>query len=110
MIYSRWRPDQGGYDYYQTGERRGLGDDLPIPRRGFSMSPIGTASVSIGREPKGRLRKSGKGEKAMGMVLPASKAGLSGLPVYDRVGPFVLGTLAFFGGLFVARWNEKRGR
>lgn len=109
MIYSRWRPDTGGYDYYQTAERRGLGDDLPVPRTGFSSNAIGTASVSIGRRPQGSLHKSGSGELAKGMVLPSSKAGLSGLPLIDRLGTAFLLTGAFIAGIFFARWHTKRG-
>jgi hypothetical protein len=108
MIYSRWRPDTGGYDYYDVAERRGLGDDLPVPRRGFSAHPIGTASVKLGRVPSGKLREVGSGAEARGMVLPTSAAGLASLPLVDRLGPFVIGTLAFFGGVAFADWHRRR--
>ena len=108
MIYSRWRPDTGGYDYYAAAERRGLGDDLPVPRRGFSTNPIGTASVTLGRTPPGRTKKVGMGSEARGMILPASSAGLAALPLTDRLGPLVIGTLAFFGGVAFADWQHRR--
>lgn len=106
MIYSRWRPDKGGWDYFRNGERRGLGDDLPIPRP-RSSSPIGSASVSIGRSPQGSLRWVGSGEMAQGMVLPASKAGLSGVPWFDHVGTAALVALGFVGGVLFAHSQGK---
>lgn len=108
MIYSRWRPDQGGFDYFENSERRGLGDDLPVPRRGFSRSPIGTASVAIGREPSGALRRVGSGPLAKGMVMPASKSGLASLPLVDRMGSMVFVVLAFLGGVAFADWHRRR--
>ena len=48
MIYSKWIPDRGGSAYYETSERRGLGDDLPVPQL-RNTSGIGVASTDIGR-------------------------------------------------------------
>jgi hypothetical protein len=110
MIYSRWRPDKGGFDYFENSERRGFGDDLPIPRSGFSMSPIGTASVSIGRNPPGRLRKVGSGPDARGMVMSASSSGLRGLPLVDRLGTAVVVAGAFVAGVLLSHWDSKRRR
>lgn len=78
MIYSSWRPDSGGYDYFETAERRGFGDDLPIPNL-RARSPIGVASTSIGRTPGGPLRAAGSGELARGSIMPLSKARLNGV-------------------------------
>lgn len=108
MIYSRWRPDTGGYDYYEVSERRGFGDDLPVPRRGFSSHPIGTSSVKLGRSPAGQKRHVGFGPLARGMVLPVSTSGLSALPLVDRLGPLVIGVLAFVGGVAFADWHHRR--
>lgn len=77
MIYSRWRPDKGGYDYYETAERRGMGDDLPVPRL-QARSPIGVASTSIGRVPNGPVKAVGSGELARGSIMPLDRSGLSG--------------------------------
>lgn len=79
MIYSRWRPDVGGYDYFESAERRGLGDDLPVPALPEGTA-IGVASTDIGRAPPSALRPVGSGPVARGSVLPLSRAGLSGGP------------------------------
>lgn len=108
MIYSRWRPDTGGYDYFQASERRALGDDLPVPRYGFSSSAIGTSSVSIGRVPSGMLKRSGSGEQALGMVMPVSRHGLSGVPVMDRLGFAAFTTLSFIAGVLIGGYLTRR--
>lgn len=77
MMYSRWRPDRGGYDYFASAERRGLGDDLPVPKLPPGTA-IGVASTDIGRPPPGDLRPAGSGAVAKGSILPLSRAGLSG--------------------------------
>lgn len=81
MIYSRWRPDTGGYDYFASAERRGLGDDLPVPKLPAGTA-IGVASTDIGRPPPPGMKHVGSGPVARGSVMPMSRAGLSG------VGPF----------------------
>lgn len=78
MIYSSWRPDKGGYNYFETAERRGYGDDLPVPRL-RPRSPIGVASTSIGRTPKGPLQPAGSGALAKGCILPLDRSNLKGL-------------------------------
>lgn len=78
MIYSRWRPDTGGFDYFESSERFGLGDDLPVPSlpRGTA---IGVSSVLCGRTPRsGSLSPVGSGPAARGVIMPTSRAGLSG--------------------------------
>jgi hypothetical protein len=90
MIYSRWRPDRGGYDYYESGERRGLGDDMPIPRL-LPVGELGAASTEAGRRAPGGVRHVGSGEIARGAILPLDRAGLSGLTtVLDSVPTWVL--------------------
>lgn len=75
MIYSRWRPD-GGYDYYQSAERRGLGDDLPTPHM-TSIGGIGVASTDAGRRMPSSSRYVGSGPVARGSVAPLDRRGLS---------------------------------
>lgn len=78
MIYSRWRPDKGGYDYFETSERYGLGDDLPVPTL-TGGTGIGVPSVTAGRmPPAGALRLVGSGKYARGMIMPTSREGLEG--------------------------------
>jgi hypothetical protein len=90
MIYSRWRPDKGGYDYFETSERYGLGDDLPVPKLSAS-SAIGVASVDAGRVPPTHARFVGSGRYAKGMIMPTSRAGLSGTSILDDNRVFVIG-------------------
>jgi hypothetical protein len=80
MIFSRWQPDTGGYDYFDSPSTRvGLGDDLPVPRfqtmRALGMS-IG-CSTDIGRPLPSDAQKIGSGPLARGMVVPMNK--LSGV-------------------------------
>ena len=84
MIFSRWRPDTGGYDYFDSPSTRyGLGDDLPVPRLP-QISPLGVASTDIGRALPIDATPAGSGPLARGMVAPMSRTGLRGL------GDFVL--------------------
>ncbi len=76
MIYSKWRPDRGGYAYYETSERRGLGDDLPIPRL-RDVSALGVASTDIGRPLPLGAKIIGYGPLARGSVAPLDRSGLS---------------------------------
>lgn len=78
MIYSRWRPDTGGYDYFETSERYGLADDLPTPPL-LGASPIGISSLKCGRPIPLGARPAGSGRVAKGVIAPVSRAGLSGL-------------------------------
>lgn len=79
MIYSRWRPDRGGYEYFEASrERRGLGDDLPVPRL-TGGTAIGVPSTEAGRSPGGTPRRAGTGKIAKGLVMPMSRAGLAGM-------------------------------
>lgn len=98
MIYSRWRPDVGGYDYFESAERRGLGDDLPVPKL-YGGTAIGVASTDIGRPSPGALRPAGSGPVAKGSILPLSRQGLSGTFEALSMAPWwvtagVLGALA----------------
>lgn len=109
MYYSRFRPDSGGYDYFTAEERRGLGDDMPIPKlpRGTA---IGVASTDIGRTPSGPLRPAGSGPVARGSILPVSRAGLSGtFDVISMLPAWV--TWVALGGLAgVVLWEVQRGK
>mgnify|MGYP001579137166 CR=1 FL=1 len=77
MIYSRWRPDTGGYDYFESSERYALADDLPTPPLGGS-SPIGVSSLKCGRPIPMGAAAAGSGRFAKGVIAPLSRAGLSG--------------------------------
>ena len=100
MMYSRWRPDVGGYDYFESASRVGLGDDLPVPRLSGGTE-IGIASTDIGRPAPSGLQRVGSGPTARGSILPISRDGLSGLggvmdavPLWAAVGVFGIGIAA----------------
>ena len=102
MMYSRWRPDVGGYDYFHSAERRGLGDDLPKPNL-TGGTDIGVASTDIGRPSPGALHPAGNGPVAKGSILPLSRQGLSSLDWMTGTNS-VLANALFFGAMaaFVA--------
>lgn len=77
MIYSKWLPDKGGYAYYETTERRGLGDDLPTPRLS-QASDLGVASTDAGRPLPLGAKLVGYGPVARGCVTVLDRSGLNG--------------------------------
>ncbi len=78
MIYSKWLPDKGGYAYYESAERLGLGDDLPTPRL-RQTSSIGVASTDIGRALPLGAKLVGYGATARGSITPLDRSGLGSL-------------------------------
>lgn len=77
MIFSRWRPDRGGYDYFDSPSTRyGLGDDLPVPIL-RNTTDIGVASTDIGRPMPIDAAPVGSGPMAKGMIAPMDASGLS---------------------------------
>lgn len=78
MLYSQWVPDKGGYVYYETPERRGLGDDLPTPRM-RRHSEIGVASTEVGRALPLGAKIVGTGPIARGCIVPMDRSVLSGI-------------------------------
>jgi hypothetical protein len=77
MLYSEWLPDRGGYRVLEVPERRGLGDDLPVPKL-KQVSPIGVASTDAGRPLPLGAKIVGYGPVAKGSVVPLDRSGLSG--------------------------------
>lgn len=111
MIYSRWRPAVGGYEYFESASQLGLGDDLPIPSLP-SGTAIGVASTDIGRPAPAGLRRIGSGDAARGSILPLSRDGLSGftdvvgrVPVWAAVGAAGVGVAAL---LWVIHKGKKQ--
>jgi len=103
MIYSSWRPDRGGYAYFQTAERRGIGNDLPTPRL-VRSSPIGVASVEAGRPfPRGAT-PIGSGPLAKGVIVPLDRSGLSGGDDAEKIRMFFPPVAMFICGLLVGAW------
>ncbi len=77
MLYSKWLPDRGGYAYFESAEKLGLGDDLPVPSF-RATSPIGVASTEVGRRMPAGARLVGYGDLARGSVVPLDRSMLSG--------------------------------
>lgn len=102
MVYSRWRPDSGGYDYFKSSERRGLGDDLPTPQ--LRGGKLGTASTVAGRKIPPGARRIGSGPLPRGVIAPLDTRGLAMSGVSVSIGS--IGTLAV--GLALGYWLGKR--
>lgn len=97
MLYSRWVPDKGGYVYYETPERRGLGDDLPTPRM-RRHSDLGVASTEVGRALPLGAKIVGTGPVARGCIVPMDRSFLSGVSSAERDLPMA----ALYGALALA--------
>lgn len=111
MIFSRWKPDTGGYDYFDSPSTRfGLGDDLPVPRfqtvRALGLD-IG-CSTDIGRPLPMDTQKIGSGPLARGMVAPMGRVGsLGALDLTSATAKVVLCVVVALGvGFFVG--SKKR--
>lgn len=113
MIYSRFDPVQGRYDYYESGgELAALNDDLPVPAMpppvGGKGGAIGLPSVECGRPLPGGARHLGTGLFPEGHVTPPSHvrlAGTSSLPWIADVGSFIAGAAAV--GLVWLVWGRR---
>lgn len=101
MIYSRWNPSKGGYNYFNAKEKDiPLANDLPVPvlPRG---TDIGVASVEAGRPIPSGAQPAGSGEVAVGLIAPIARTALQGFAtsipsnyIYMAAGVF-LGWLVF---------------
>ena len=111
MIFSRWRPDRGGYDYFDSPSTRyGLGDDLPVPVL-RNTTDIGVASTDIGRPMPSDAVPVGSGPMAKGMIAPMDTSNLSGLGLDISSTPtrLFLALAAACGlGFFIGQKAKKR--
>ena len=69
MIYSEWKPDTGGFIYYEADETQNINDDLPAPDL-RSASKIGVPSIEAGRPLPGGTKVVGEGDVAVGIIAP----------------------------------------
>ena len=106
MIYSKWRPSDGKYEYFEDSSQIGLGDDMPVPSVPMMGSPIGVASVVLGRKPTGGFRRVGEGEAAIGAVMPTVSGSLGIMP--DRA-TVSLGVALLSGIVIGYLMKEHRG-
>lgn len=91
MIYSSYLPDRGMYEYFATTERRGLGDDLPVPKLEV-IGGIAAASTEAGRSLPRGARRIGHGLQPKGSITPLDRRGLAGLGL-DTGEPTTFATL-----------------
>ncbi len=98
MIFSRFRPDTGGYDYFDSPSTRfGLGDDLPVPRLPQTHA-LGVCSTDIGRALPLDARPIGSGPIARGMIAPMDRSA-RGIAGFDLSSPATKATLAVIAAL-----------
>jgi len=71
-IYSRWRPDSGGYDYFVAPGSVNINDDLPTPELD-PATKIGVPSIEAGRPVPSGARAAGSGDEAIGLVAPVDE-------------------------------------
>ena len=89
MIYSKWKPSTGGYDYFQGGDKDiPLGNDLPTPALPKGTD-IGVASTVAGRPMPPGSKAAGSGAQARGLIVPLESSALSGIS--NAVPPYYLG-------------------
>lgn len=68
LLYSRWRPETGGYDYFESDETpEPLGNDLPMPKL-VPVGGIGVPSVEAGRTLPDSAVYVGSGGAAQGVI------------------------------------------
>lgn len=73
MIYSRWKPDTGGYEYLEAPGTHNINDDLPAPQL-RAASKIGVPSIEAGRPIPAGARRVGEGDVAVGLVAPVDES------------------------------------
>lgn len=115
MIYSRWDPATGNYDYYEALDRIGLNDDLPIPALPLATK-LGVPSVECGRPLPRGARHIGSGESARGSIVPPASvqlaASLTGTLAPWLGNPWVMLTAGLVVGAGVVHfyYKSRRGR
>jgi len=75
VIYSRWNPASGGYDYFQDQRVQNINDDLPTPELP-EATKIGVPSIEAGRPIPGDAVPVGSGDQAVGILAPVDSSRL----------------------------------
>jgi hypothetical protein len=73
MIYSRWKPDTGGYEYLEVPGGHNINDDLPTPEL-RPATKIGVPSIEAGRPVPAGAQVIGEGDEAVGVIAPVDPA------------------------------------
>ena len=115
LIYSRWRPDDGGYDYFITSDSPNINDDLPAPVLP-QATKIGVPSIEAGRLIPAGARSSGHGDLAVGVVAPVDPSrivrrvrSLAGIEILGKPAmPWILGGTAVFAIAWYVIRKESR--
>jgi hypothetical protein len=107
MIFSVWNPD-GGYDYFESKMRHGIGDDLPEVSMPPTVNNIGVPAQDVGRPVPRDAVAAGRGVIPIGVMAPMARPyiGISGIPEKETfyvLGVF-LGAAAF--GFFLSRGRK----
>lgn len=78
MIFSVWQPD-GGYEYFESNQRHGIGDDLPDVQFPDPTSNLGVPAQDVGRPLPADARFVGKGPTPHGVIAPMGRQHVKGL-------------------------------
>lgn len=114
MIYSRFDPVMGEYDYFEGGDPlAAINDDLPVPNMPRPVdgmgAEIGLPSVELGRRLPSGATHVGRGQFAEGHVTPPSSVRLGGTGTFGSwamdVGSFVAGAAVV--GLVWVLWGRR---
>jgi hypothetical protein len=73
MIYSRWKPDTGGFEYLEVPGGHNINDDLPTPEL-RPATKIGVPSIEAGRPVPAGAQVIGEGDEAVGVIAPVDQA------------------------------------
>lgn len=73
MIYSRWRPEGDGYDYFRDDSLHNINDDLPTPQL-RDASVLGVPSIESGMPIPAGAQAVGHGAAAVGLIAPVDEA------------------------------------
>jgi hypothetical protein len=101
MIFSAWNPD-GGYDYYMSEQRHGIGDDLPDVPMPAPINDIGVPAQDVGRRIPYGTKLVGRGSTPKGLIAPMARGqvkGISGTSLGSVLEGGSLWGLAVAGGL-----------
>ena len=87
MIFSVWQPD-GGYEYFDSSQRHGIGDDLPDPILPAATNNIGVPAQDMGRPVPGGAHHVGKGDTPRGVIAPMGRGQVTGLRGFSTPGGY----------------------
>jgi hypothetical protein len=107
VLYSRWDPTSGVYDYFEAEATVGLNDDLPVPALPAGTA-IGVPSVLCGRPLPDDAVAVGEGELARGSIIPSMSSGDPIGAIIARGGWFVPAALGAALGFAVSLLWRKR--